>query len=306
MRAAGILLLLVASLVFGCKNKDDADAAPDPAAVKAQQDLIARRDALLAMRTKLQGEKDSVEAQIKDAESKGGDTADLVKKKADLESQIESSTSDLISIASSKLDASRQTLDKSASLAAREAEMSTRERLVAEREARIADREKGLIQRDAELAARWKDTCTGGGTTIIQQAPIPKGGNLSKKEVSDLISRGKAGMNKKGLVGSDLPGYAQGLEADALKALNADNDTYKASIAATGFVQAVDQVVVNKKFISDKMNRLNAAIKAKGKMDDAAQQQLGAINNEVSKLVIDGDYISASRRLNTAAGLLDR
>jgi hypothetical protein len=289
-----------------CKNRGDADAAPDPAAIKAQQDLIARRDALLALRTKLQGERDSVDAQIKDAEAKGGDTAELAKKKADLDSQIESSTSDLISIASSKLDATRQTLDKSAALASREAEIASREKLVAEREARIADREKGLIQRDSEMAARWKDTCNGGGTTIIQQAPLPKGGNLSKKEVSDLIARGKAGMARKALVMSDLPAYAQGLEADALKALNADNDTYKASVAATNFVQAVDQVTVNKKFISDKMSRLNAAFRAKGKMDDASQTQLGTINNDVSKLVIDGDYISASRKLNTAAAMLDK
>jgi hypothetical protein len=41
-------------------------------------------------------------------------------------------------------------------------------------------------------------------------------------------------------------------------------------------------------------------------MDDAGQNQLGAINNDVSKLVIDGDYISANRKLNQAAALLDR
>ena len=302
MRAVGLCVLLVCALA-ACKNKGDADAAPDPAAVKAQQDLIARRDALLAMRTKLQGERDTVEQQIKETEAKGGDTSDLVKKKSDLDSQIETSTSDLISIASSKLDATRQTLDKSAAIAAREAEIASREKMVAEREARVADREKGLVARDAELAARWKDTCQGGGTTIIQQAPVPKGGNLSKKEVSDLIARGKAGMAKKALITSDLPGYAQGLEADALKALN-ENDTYKASVAATGFVQAVDGITVNKKFISEKMNRLNQAFRQKGKMDDASQAQLGAINNDVSKLVIDGDYISASRKLNQAAALL--
>jgi hypothetical protein len=303
MRAMGLCVLIVLALA-GCKNKGDADAAPDPAAVKAQQDLIARRDALLAMRSKLQGERDSVEQQIKDTEAKGGDTTDLVKKKTDLDTQIETSTSDLISIASSKLDATRQTLDKSAAIAAREAEIASREKMVAEREARVADREKGLIQRDSEMAARWKDTCGGGGTTIIQAAPIPKG-QLSKKEVSDLIARGKGTMAKKALITSDLPGYAQGLEADALKALNTDNDVYRAQVAATGFVQAVDGITVNKKFISEKMGRLNSAFRAK-KMDEASQAQLGAINNDVSKLVIDGDYISANRKLNGAAALLDK
>ena len=64
MRAAGLCVLLVC-VVAGCKGKGEADAAPDPAAVKAQQDLIARREALLALRNKLQDEKDAVETQIK-------------------------------------------------------------------------------------------------------------------------------------------------------------------------------------------------------------------------------------------------
>lgn len=301
MRAAGFLALVLA--ISGCKNKGEEDAAPDPAALKAQQDLLARRDALLALRTKLQGERDTVETQIKEAEAKGGDTAELVKKKADLDSQIESSTSDLISIASSKLDATRQTLDKSAAIASREAEIATREKLVAEREARVADREKSLIQRDSELAARWKDTCNAGGTTIIQQAPAAKGGTLTAKEVSDLIARAKQGMARKALLVTDLPPYAQGLDAQALDALKA-NDTYKASVAAQGFMQGVDAVNVNKKFINEKMGRLNAAFRAK-KVDEAKQQQLAAINNDVGKMVVNGDFISANKRLNQAAQMLD-
>jgi len=305
MRAAGLcVLLLLAWGIAGCKGKGEADAAPDPTAVKAQQDLIARRDALLAMRTQLQGEADALDTKIKDAQAKGEPTDDLVKQKADLDKKLHDTSSE-VDTATSKLDASRAALDKATAVAAREADIASREKSLAEREKSVAEREKGLVQRDAEMAARWKDSCQGGSTTIIQAAPTPKGGNMSKKEVSDLIARGKAGMAKKGLVGSDLPAYAQGLEADAIKDLQAD-DVYKASIAATGFVQAVDQIKVDKKFISDKMNRLNAAIRAKGKMDDGAQAQFGTINNEVSKLVIDGDYISANRKLNQAAALLDR
>jgi hypothetical protein len=307
MRAVGLLLLswlCVASV--GCKSKGDADSdgAPDPAALKAQQDLLARRDALLAMRTKLQGERDNVDAQIKEAEAKGGDTAELVKKKADLDSQIESSTSDLISIASSKLDATRQTLDKSAAIASREAEIATREKLVGEREARIAEREKQLIQRDSDLAQRWKDSCaTGGTTTIIQQAPPAKGGPLPKKDISDLVAKGRANMAKKALLVGDLPGYAQNLDTQALDALKGD-DTYKASVAAQNFVQGVDSVTVNHKFINEKMGRLNAAFRAK-KMDDAKQQQLATINNDVGKLVLAGEFIAANKRLNQAAQMLE-
>ena len=42
MRTAGFLVFVcLGAVLFGCKNKGDADAASDPAAVKAQQDLIA-------------------------------------------------------------------------------------------------------------------------------------------------------------------------------------------------------------------------------------------------------------------------
>ena len=305
MRAAGLcVLLLFVGVLAGCKNKGEADAAPDPQAVKAQQDLIARRDALMAMRTQLQGEADALDTKINDARAKGEPVDDLVKQKAELDKKLHDTSSE-VDTATSKLDASRAALDKATAVAAREADIASREKSLAEREKSLADREKALMQRDAEQASRWKDSCQGGSTTIIQAAPTPKGGNLSKKEVSDLIARGKAGMAKKGLVTSDLPAYAQGLEADAIKDLQAD-DVYKASVAAQGFAGAVDQIKVDKKFISDKMNRLNAAIRAKGKMDDAGQAQLGTINNEVSKLVIDGDYISANRKLNQAGALLDR
>src|SRR5688500_11823192 len=58
MRIVGILLVLCLGVVSGgCKNKGDADGAPDPEAVKAQQELIARRDKLLEARKKLQSDK---------------------------------------------------------------------------------------------------------------------------------------------------------------------------------------------------------------------------------------------------------
>ena len=67
MRTAGILvwLCLVLGSLVGCKNKGDAETAPpDPAAVKAQQELVARRDALLAQKEKLQGEATKIKEEI--------------------------------------------------------------------------------------------------------------------------------------------------------------------------------------------------------------------------------------------------
>src|SRR5580698_8857546 len=104
MRYAGVLLVLsIGIAVVGCKNKGEADAAPDPAAVKAQADLVARRDAMLAARSKLKTERDTVVEEIKDTAAKGGDTTELETKKADLDSKLETSDTEMLGMLSSKL-----------------------------------------------------------------------------------------------------------------------------------------------------------------------------------------------------------
>jgi metal-dependent amidase/aminoacylase/carboxypeptidase family protein len=247
--ARSVFLLWLLAAAAGCKNKSD---EPDLAALKAQQDLITRRDALLAARTKLQTERETIETQIKDTQAKGGDTADLVKRKAELDSQIETQTTDLLNMVNSRLDAIKLSGDKTANVAAREAEIANREKALADREARVADREKQLVARDSELAQRWKDSCNTGGTPVIIQQAAPKpGGNYTKKDVTDLIGRAKSTMAKKGLIGADLPGPAQSLENETAKALN-DNDMSKAYFAAAQLVGTVDSIVINRAFIQSK------------------------------------------------------
>ena len=303
MRTAGLLVLLCGVLCLGaCKGKGDADAAPDPAALKAQQDLLARRDALVAARTKLQNERETVVQQIQDAEAKGSDVTDLKKKMAELDSQIESSTSDLISMVNSKLDAIKQTGDRSSGLASREAEIAAREKAVAEREARVADREKAIVQRDFELSQRWKDSCTmTSAPLIIQQAPA-KGGSYTKADVSALVGKAKSAMARKGLITSDLPGPAQGLESEASKALN-DNDMSKAYFAAAQLAATVDSIQINRPFIQAKTARLQAQIKA-SKVDEHTQSQLATILADVIQKYNDGDFGAANHRLNQIAGML--
>jgi hypothetical protein len=310
MRLAGLSLVMrlgvccglwLGLALAGCKGKGEADSAPDEAARKAQQDLIGRRNQLMEARSKLQTDRDSIVEQIKDASAKGADTAELEKKKADLDSQLETSNNALISMMSSKFDELKQTGDKSAQLASREAELSSREKLVADREARIADREKSLIQRDFELSQRWKDQCTTGTPVIIQQT-APKGGNYSRKDVSDEIARARSAMQKKGLITSDLPGPAQNLEAEAGKALN-DNDISRAYFAAQQLEATVIAINVNRDFIKTKIARLQAQLKA-SKVDD--NQQLTQILGDVMQKYADGDFTSANRRLNQLAQQLNK
>jgi len=298
MRIVG--LLLVVCLVVGCKNKgQEGDAAPDPAALKAQQELIARRDKLLDARQKLQQDRDKIDAEIKEIQAKGGDASEQVKKREELDSQIETSTSDLIGMVNSKLDSMSK--DKSAQVAAREADLASREKTIADREARIADRERLLAQRDSESAARWKESCTvTGGAPIIVQGP--KGGNWTNKDVTALLQKARKEMNKKGLINSDLPGPAANYESDATKAMN-DNDMSRAYIAAANLAGTVDALAVNRAFIQAKMGRIQGQLKGT-KLDEATNKELQDSLGDVMSSYNNGDFAAANRRLNSVSAKL--
>jgi len=308
MRTAGnlvamLLLGVMAVQTVACKSKSDDASKPDPAALKAQQDLIARRDALMAQRQALEGERDKVVSQIQEVEAKGGDPtelAELTRKKEALENQIQGQSTDLTSL-TSKIDQVVAAGDASAAIAAREANMGSREGSVAQREKQIAERERLIAQREAALAQREKETC-GAATPMIIQAPAKSGGNYGKADVQPLLAKAKSIMQKKGILSSDLPGGAQHLENQATDAMGA-GDWGKAYFAAAQLVGIVEQVKVDRLFIQAKMARLNKRVTA-SKVDEATNQQLVAILSDVAQKYNDGNFSAANSRLNQLASQL--
>jgi hypothetical protein len=282
----------------GCKSKSEATSAPDPAALKAQQELIARRDALLAQRQKLAGERDKLSAEIKEVESKGGDTTELAKKKADLDQQLQGQDAELDTIRTdvettlAKIAAAG---DAAAGLASRESSMGSREGRVAQREATLAERERALASREAQLAQREKETCGAAAPMIIQQVAPPKDGNYTRKDVEPLLGRARTAMQRKGILAGDL-GPAASLESDAMQAI-ADGDWGKAYVAAVRLTAAVNQLKIDRNFISAKHGRLHARVKT-GKLDDATSQALTEGMKEVLQKYGDGDFVAANRKLN--------
>src|SRR3954463_14974491 len=103
MRLIGVLLALVVC-ASACKSKSDGDAAPDPAALKAQQELLARRDKLLEKRQQLETQRTALETEIKEIEKQGGDASSKKKEKADLDSQLDNSTANELAQLNTKLD----------------------------------------------------------------------------------------------------------------------------------------------------------------------------------------------------------
>ncbi|MBL0217825.1 MAG: hypothetical protein IPQ07_28590 [Myxococcales bacterium] len=296
MRTAGILVLLC--LVLGttsCKSKGEAQAAPDPAAVKAQQELVARRDALLAQKQKLQTESSQLGDEIKKAEASGGDTKDLEKKKADIDSQIAQQDTNL-SNTSSELSALSSKLDAAGGIAAREAAVAKREAEVAIREKEAFQKMRDVLAAEGASADRWKEGCnTGGQPMIIQQVAPPKSGNYSRKEVDALVGRAKAAMAKKGLMNADL-GAQSNLEGEVTKALG-ESDWTRGFILASQLVQTIDAIQVNRGFIGAKVQRLQNRVKG-AKVDEATQTQLTEGLKDVLQKYGDQDFGGANKKIN--------
>ncbi len=313
MRIVGILVAVVLSIgigvgvvggVVGCKNKGEANATPDPAAVKAQRELVARRDALRAQRVKLQGQSDALAREIEQVKAGGGDTTELDKKKAALDSEIKGQETEINS-ADDQLGALTSKLDAAAGIAQREANMGGREKSVAQRESQLADRERTLAAREAALAQREKETCGQAAPMIIQQV-APKGGNYSKSDVQPLLNKAKSTMAKKGILTADLPPNAQGLESDAHKAMK-ESDWSKAYFAASQLAATVDAIKIDRMFIKVKADRLSTQVRGSaGKLDEATNQSLSATLADVMQKFGDGNFVGANAQLNKLAAQLNK
>lgn len=300
MRLAGLLLWIAcAATALGCKDKGDANAAPDPAALKAQQDLMARREALNAERKKLETQRDEVEAEIKVVTAAGDSSklADLEKRRTELDSQIQKTSKEDSSIASEISKVAAATGD----LASREAALAARERAVALREKEVWDRERESIRTLGEAAARFKESCQStSGAPMIVQVPAPKSGNYSRGEVESVMSRAKRTMRDKGLIAGDQWAGAS-LENEAQIALN-KGDWSTAYVTASQLVNYANQFKVDRGFVQQKIARLNQLVR--GKRDEQLQKALTDGLGDVMTKFGDGNHIAANAKLNTLFGLV--
>jgi DNA repair exonuclease SbcCD ATPase subunit len=300
MRIARVIVLLwLAGGALACKDRSEASAAPDPAALKAQQELARRRDALLEQRQRLERQRKVVLEQIEKVEASGGDTKELTKQRDDLTAQIDGQSAELGQM-SDKLSSLSTKLDSAAELAAREDRLAQREGRLSAREASVGERERGLAAREEKLAQREKETCGSAPPMIIQTARAD--GKYGKADVQPLLARARATMSKKGILVADLPGPAQGLEGESTRAM-AESDWGKAYFAAAQLVAMIDAVKIDRAFIQAKTGRLSNQVKA-SKPDDATNQQLSGVLSDVMQKYNDGNFAAANSRLNQLAAML--
>lgn len=306
MRFVGFVFAAVLGLgasLAGCKGKSDASAAPDPAALQAQQDLVSRRDALMAERQKLQSEKAQIEIQIQEGQAKGIDTSELASRRDQIESAIKGQSTDLDSI-SGKLDQVVAAQgDVAGRVAARESSVATREQRFAEREAAIAARERDIAARERAAAVREQAECGAGAQPmIIQQVAAPaKPGGYTRKEIDPILARARNAMRSKGLVSADL-GPGSSLDGEATRAMG-DGDYGKAYLAATQLLATVEQLRIDRQFITLKYKRINERFSA-SKLDGTAKAKLEKELQDVVQLYGDGDHGAANKKLNAVASQL--
>ena len=299
MRLAGLLLVIWCAVAgLGCKDKGNADASTDPAALKAQQDLMQRRDALMAERKKLESQKEAIETQIDEVKKTGGDATkleSLEKQRADIDTQLQKKDSETSSLASELSRAQALT----GSLSGREAELAAREQRLAQRVA-IVERS---IKELAAAADKFKESCSAGTSApMIVQVPAPsKGNNYSRGEVDSVYARAKRTMREKGLIPGDQWAGAA-LESETQQALS-KSDWGTAFVTASQLANFASQFKVDRGFVQTKINRLNGIVKST-KRDEAVQKQLTDGLSDVMGKFGDGNHNAANAKLNQLFGLV--
>jgi len=288
---------------WGSKEKEGAASVHEsPQPDKAAQDLLARRDALMKSRTQIQEERQKLEEERTRLVESGGDTSEVDQKleaQASEEAKIANEDAVLADQMQSLLETARSQVasgDKQAQVASREASMASREKTVATREERIASREAALAAREKQLAEREKNTCGVAATPTIIQTVDPKGAKYSKRDVEPVLKKAREAMSKKGILASDLPAQAAGLEREATKSM-AEGEYGPARFAAQQLLATVEAQRIDRAFISAKISRLSKAMTGRT-LEPAAQKEVDDLFRDATAKYGDGDYPGANRKLN--------
>ncbi len=302
--AAGVLG--VASLA-GCKG-DSKSAAPVSAEQSEQMNasedaLLDKRDAIFNMRRDLQSKREALAIERVRVREAGGDTSSIDEQAAQLltEEKELSERENTLNDAMADFAKGRRELiaavsgaGGAASMSGREAAVASREKDLARRERDVASREASLARREEGLATKWKDECAAGGTTTqtIIRTVDAKGSSYTKKDVEPLLSKARREMSKKGLLRSDLPEQARGLESEANKGIK-DGDYGRARLAASQLLGTVRNIRINKAFIAAKIQRLNARMRGK-----TLSKKAEGLFREATSLYGDAKYHQSNSKLN--------
>ena len=316
MTAACAVLGLALVGAAGCKGDKAEGSTASGEAVNTgeleakESEILRRRDGLLKNRKDLRDKQAQLDAKRAEVLASGGDTSEIDKEKSELEQQLtgldqeESAINTDFSSLLAEQRAVSQALAAGGGVAAREASVSEREKGLRDREARVAARESEVNQREKEALKFQMEKCMAGAppTTIIQTVDA-KGSGYTKKDVEPLLSKARSEMSRKGLLRSDLPPAAQGLEKEATDAMK-KGDYAKARYDAAQLVATVRTTEVNKAMVAAKAGRLSAQVRA-NKLPPDKQEEAEKLYRDATSNLLDGRFAEANRKLNRIYSLIN-
>jgi len=316
-RLAFAALILVAA---GCPKKKAADVAPitaeDESLRKNETDLITQRGALQRERKKIADARaEIVERRSQLGHDSAGQAAldeeekKLLVKENDLSSQ-ESTVNDkldqLLKMRGELVKRATQVVatapgaDPLERAARREQSVASREKEVAERERDVAAREATLAAREATLAKREKDTC--GAAAMPAKIDLPKGLHYTARDVEPTYKKALKLMQDKGLLSSDLPPGTGKLVEDTREAMK-KADYVRAKYDADQLLATVEEIKIDRSFISAKMGRLSAAMRGK-KLEGGDKKTVEDLFQEATANYGDGKFPQANTKINRLFALL--
>ncbi len=138
-----------------------------------------------------------------------------------------------------------------------------------------------------------------GGAQPVEPAAAPVAPKRASTAALDVVAAAAA---KRGVRAGDAPAVDAALARG--KSAARANDEGAVDTAAKAARSALDAVVVDKAFVSDKLGRFNKAFDAV--TDSAVKDQLRPLSREVLGYVSKGDWAEANRRLNDGLFMITR
>ncbi len=267
-------------------------------------DVLARRDELTRAREQVSADRAALDEKRKQVAAAGGDLHAVDDEERALlarERKLVAEERELSRKIQALLTGYQEVTTGAAGgrdLGAREAQVAVREKDFARREKEVAQREATLAEREKELARRERDTCS---APAVAAAPAP-GARYTRHDIEPLLTSARRKMVDKGLLESDLPAPALGLEREATAAL-ASGDLGRARLAADQLVATIDNVKIDKAFIVAKINRLNAVLKS-AKLGDGARRDADDLFRDATADYGDGKFAAANAKLNRIFALM--
>jgi hypothetical protein len=316
MRRALLILLLA-----GCPKEKPVDVTPitqeEQALQKNEGELMGQRGALQKERKKLADER----AEIVDRRQKlGHDSAGqaaldeeekkLLAKEDDLEgqeSQVNQKLDELLKMRgelvqkATSVVATAPGADPLERAARREQGVAAREKEVAKREADVADREKTLAERERNQAKREKETC-GAVAMVPQKIELPKGLHYSQHDVEPIYKKALKVMDEKGILPPDLPPGSSHLVEDTRESMK-KGDYVRAKYDADQLLATVEEIKIDRAFISAKMARLANAMHGK-KLEGDKRKDVEGLFQEATANYGDGKFTQANQRINRLFAML--